>query len=130
MSIQEQPTKVGKPTNLKSVASVVPSIVAIALSVLSVIFSLLAAFCILCLTNSFGSVHLTTEAALVIFLYIAIMGFGFLFGGAGFVMGIVGTIVTLVNKRFKLIWVPLLAIVLGIVGTILMVTIGLPTGWV
>ena len=130
MSIQEQPTKVGKPTNLKSVASVVPSIVAIALSVLSVIFSLLAAFCILCLTNSFGSVHLTTEAALVIFLYIAIMGFGFLFGGAGFVMGIVGTIVTLVNKRFKLIWLPLLAIVLGVVGTILMVTIGLPTGWV
>ena len=129
MSIQEQTTQ-AKKTNLKSVASVVPSIVAIALSVLSVIFSLLAAFCILCLTNSFGSVHLTTEAALVIFLYIAIMGFGFLFGGAGFVMGIVGTIVTLVNKRFKLIWVPLLAIVLGIVGTILMVTIGLPTGWV
>ena len=128
MSIQEQPVQEGKPsTKLKTVASVVPSVVAIVLSVLSIICSLLAA---LCLTYSSGSVHLTTEAALVIFGYIAIMGFGFIFGCAGCLMGIIGAIVTLVNKRFKLIWIPILAIVLGVVGTILMATIGIPAGFV
>ena len=127
MSIEEQPMQAGKPANLKSVASVVPSIVAVVSSVLSIICSLLAA---LCLTYSSGSVHLTTEAALVIFGYIAIMGFGFIFGGAGCVMGIIGAIVTLVNKRFKLIWIPILAIVLGVVGIILTATIGIPAAWV
>lgn len=127
MSIEEQPMQAKKPTNLKSVASVVTSVVAVALSVLSIICSLLAA---LCLTYSSGSVHLTTEAALVIFGYIAIMGFGFIFGGAGCVMGIIGAIVTLVNKRFKLIWIPILAIVLGVVGIILTATIGIPAAWV
>ncbi|MCR5614563.1 MAG: hypothetical protein K6F45_00170 [Saccharofermentans sp.] len=78
MSTQEQTTQ-AKKTNLKSVASVVPSVVAAALAVLSIIFSLLAA---LCLNYSSGSVHLTTEAALVIFSYIAIMGFGFLLASA------------------------------------------------
>ena len=113
MSIQEQPAQAGKPANLKSVASVVPSVVAVALAVLSVICSLLAA---LCLTYSSGSVHLTTEAALVIFSYIAVMGFGFLFGIGGCLMGFISAIVTLVNKRFKLIWLPILAIVLSVVG--------------
>ena len=124
MSIQDQPTQVAKkPINLKSVASVVPSVIAIASSVLSVLCSLLAA---LCLTYDAGSVHLTTEAALVIFGYIVVMGFGFLFGGAGCILGVVGVIITLVNKRFKLIWIPILAVVLGIVGVILMAVIGIP----
>ncbi len=39
-------------------------------------------------------------------------------------MGFIGAIVTLVNKRFKLIWIPILAIALGVLGFYLMSTIG------
>lgn len=110
-----------KPTNLKSVASAVPSILAMALSVLSIICSLLAGLCMLCHSDSeFPS----AEVFLLGFVYLVVVSFGTIFIGGGWLMGFIGTIVTLVTKRFKQIWIPILAIALGVLGFYLMSTIG------
>ena len=113
--------KTEKPTNLRSIVATVPSILAVALSVLSIVCGLLAGLCMLYHSDSeFPS----AEVLLVGFVYLVVVAFGVIFIGAGWLMGIVSTIVTLVTRRFKLIWIPVLAIALGVLGFYLMSTIG------
>ncbi len=101
----------------KPVAPMVLSIIALCISGLSFISSI--GMGILITFPGGGGVHLTMGVLLEIFGFMVCGAFGFFLGIAGAVMGIVAGIVTLVKKRFGIIWMPILSILLGIAATVI-----------
>lgn len=97
-----------------SKAFLVASIVSLVISGLGIISLVMVGAMIIFAGSGGGSATaITNEAVLGIagaFLFIAC---AWIFGGIGGIMGIVMTIIGLVKKYFRIIWMPILGMVLG-----------------
>ena len=104
-----------------------PSAIPVVFSVVALVFSALALICAIVLLiisvvgpESGGSATaLTNRAVLTVSGMIFFAGFTWLFAIIGGLMGFVMTIVDIIVKRIRIIWIPVLAMVLGIAGIIL-----------
>ena len=104
-----------------------PSAVPVIFSVIALAFSALALICaiVLIIISSVGperggsATALTNRAVLTVSGMIFFTGFTWIFAMIGGLMGFVMTIVDIVVKRVKIIWIPVLAMVLGITSIIL-----------
>lgn len=65
-----------------------------------------------------NSTAVTNEAVLGIMGIMVFVVGAWIFGLLGLIMGIIVTIVGLVKKQFKLIWMPIVSVVLGIIPLI------------
>ena len=96
-------------------------------SVISLVFSALALICaiLLIIISNVGperggtATALTNRAVLTVSGMIFFVGFTWIFAMIGGFMGLVMTIVDAVVKRVRIIWIPILAIVLGVTSVIL-----------
>ena len=104
-----------------------PSKVPVVFSVIALVFSVLALiFAILLIVVSAvgperggSATALTNRAVLTVSGMIFFTGFTWLFAMIGGLIGFVMTIVDIIVKRVKIIWIPVLAMVLGIISMIL-----------
>ena len=104
-----------------------PSAVPVVFSVIALVFSVLAIICavILIIISNVGpesggtATALTNRAVLTVSGMIFFAGFTWLFAMAGGLMGFVMIIVDIIVKRVKIIWIPVLAVILGIISVIL-----------
>ena len=103
------------------------SAVPVLFSVMALVFSALALICAIVLIiisevgpESGGSATaLTSRAVLTVSGMIFFTGFTWIFAMIGGFMGFVMTIVDIIVKRVKIIWIPALAMILGITSIIL-----------
>ena len=104
-----------------------PSAVPVVFSVIALVFSALAMICaiVLIIISVVGperggsATALTNRAVLTVSGMIFFTGFTWIFAMIGGLMGFVMTIVDIIVKRVKIIWIPALAMVLGITSIIL-----------
>ena len=102
-----------------------PKIVSIIALVFSSIALISGAVSPLFLANPSGSVHLTNQAVLEISGFIVSSLFGFSFSLIGVVLGMIGAIMALTKKKSEIIWMPVLAIILGLAASFI-TYLGLP----
>ena len=103
-----------------SAGPVIFSVIALAISVLALIFAIVLIIISAVGPESGGSATaLTNRAVLTVTGMIFFTGFTWIFALIGALMGFVMTIVDIVIKRVKIIWSPVLAMVLGITSIIL-----------
>ena len=99
-----------------SKAYFVASIVSLAISGLSIVSLILVGVMLLFSGSGGGSATaITNEAVLGIAGILLFVACSWIFGGIGGLIGIVMTIIGLVKKYFKRIWMPILSIVLGVI---------------
>ena len=104
-----------------------PSVIPAVFSVISLILSVLAFICVILLLiitrvgpESGGTATaLTNRAVLTVSGMIFFAGFTWVFALIGGFTGLIMTIIDLVMKRFKIIWIPILSMVLGIISFVL-----------
>ncbi len=104
-----------------------PSAGPVVFSVIALAFSVLALICaiILIIVSAIGpesggsATALTNRAVLTVSGMIFFTGFTWIFALIGTLIGFVMTIVDIAVKRVKVIWIPVLAMVLGITSIIL-----------
>ena len=104
-----------------------PSAGPVIFSVIALAFSALALICaiVLIIISAVGpesggsATALTNRAVLTVSGMIFFTGFTWIFAMIGGLMGFVMTIVDIIVKRVKIIWIPVLAMVLGITSIIL-----------
>ena len=104
-----------------------PSAGPVIFSVIALVFSALALICaiVLIIISAVGpesggsATALTNRAVLTVSGMIFFTGFTWIFAMIGALLGFVMTIVDIVVKRVKIIWIPALAMVLGITSIIL-----------
>ena len=104
-----------------------PSAGPVVFSVIALAFSALALICaiILIIVSAIGpesggsATALTKRAVLTVSGMIFFTGFTWIFALIGALMGFVMTIADIAVKRVKVIWIPVLAMVLGITSIIL-----------
>ena len=104
-----------------------PSAVPVVFSVIALVLSTLALICaiVLIIISVVGpegggsATALTNRAVLTVSGLIFFTGFTWIFAMIGGLMGFVMTIVDIIVKRVKIIWIPALAMVLSITGIIL-----------
>lgn len=104
-----------------------PSAVPVVFSVIALVFSAFALICaiILIIISAVGpesggsATALTNRAVLTVSGMIFFTGFTWMFAMIGGLMGFVMTIVDIIVKRTKIIWIPVLALILSITSTIL-----------
>ena len=104
-----------------------PSAVPTVISVISLIFSVLALICaiLLIIVSNVGperggsATALTNRAVLTVSGMVFFTGFTWLFAMVGGFTGFIMTIVDAVVKRVRIIWIPILAVILGITSMIL-----------
>ena len=103
-----------------------PSAVPVVFSVIALVFSALALICAIVLIiisdvgpESGSATALTNRAVLTVSGMIFFTGFTWLFAMIGGLIGFIMTIVDIVVKRVKIIWIPVSAMVLGITSMIL-----------
>ena len=104
-----------------------PSAVPVVFSVIALVLSALALICsiLLIIISAVGperggtATALTNRAVLTVSGMIFFTGFAWMFAMIGGFMGFVMTIVDIIVKRVKIIWIPVLAMVLGIASMIL-----------
>lgn len=116
MSIQQTNMPGSLPVK-KQLAPLVLSIIALALSGLGFICSALTGT--LLFAGPTANEYLTIEVMLSVFGVIVCGGFGCIIGPVGALMGIVAGIVSIVKKRFALIWMSVLSVILGIASPII-----------
>ena len=104
-----------------------PSAGPMIISVIALVFSALALICaiVLIIISAVGpesggsATALTNRTVLTVSGMIFFTGFTWIFAMSGGLMGFVMTIVDIIVKRAKIIWIPVLAMVLGITSIIL-----------
>ena len=104
-----------------------PSVVPVVFSAIALAFSSLALICavLLIVVSAVGpesggsATALTNRAVLTVSGMILFTGFTWIFAMIGGLMAFVMTIVDIIVKRVKIIWMPVLALVLGITSIIL-----------
>ncbi len=104
-----------------------PSAVPVVFSVIALVFSALALICVIVLIivsvvgpESGGSATaLTNRAVLTVSGMIFFTAFTWIFAMIGGLIGLVMTIVDIIVKRVKIIWIPVSAVVLGVTSMIL-----------
>ena len=103
-----------------SAGPVIFSVIALVISALALIFAIVLIIISAVGPESGGSATaLTNRAVLTVTGMIFFTGFTWIFALIGALMGFVMTIVDIVIKRVKIIWSPVLAMVLGITSIIL-----------
>ena len=103
-----------------SAVPVVFSVIALVFSALALIFAIVLIIISVVGPESGGSATaLTNRGVLTVSGMIFFTGFTWIFAMIGGFMGFVMTIVDIIVKRVKIIWIPVLAMVLGITGIIL-----------
>ena len=104
-----------------------PSAVPVVFSAIALTASVLALICavLLIVVSAVGpesggtATALTNRAVLTVSGMIYFTGFTWVFAMVGGLMGFIMLIVDIVVKRVKIIWIPILAMVLGVISVIL-----------
>lgn len=104
-----------------------PSAVPVVFSAIALVFSVLALICaiFLIVVSAVGpesggsSTALTNRAVLTVSGMVFLTGFAWIFAMIGGFMGFIMTIVDIIVKRLKIIWIPVSAMVLAITSMIM-----------